>query len=123
MGKEFIDLGVIKEILPSGMRLTDKDLRTHFAGQVGQRIQMDLSTRKVSVSPKANDEIDPKEYEGLDAQQLADKFNLTELKKIVKAKGGTNYSKKKEPELIAFILTGSYEIPAAPENPEEDPDA
>lgn len=81
------ELGRVTVKHPSGIVETDQKHKVTLAtAKIGDRLVMD-ERRKVTVSDKKSDTIDPSEYNTLNQVELADKYKVTELKSIAKSEG------------------------------------
>jgi hypothetical protein len=49
MAKGYTELGVVVKVFDSGVVKTDKDFHTSFTAQIGDKLRMDNSTKKISI--------------------------------------------------------------------------
>jgi hypothetical protein len=111
---EKVELGRVVKVYPSGICETDKGERANIVAQIGDRLVFNKGDRKVEiVKPIEEIGIDSSEYDGLDPLDLADKFTVSELKKIAKQKGLKGYGSLNQADLCNLIATG--ELPKGDE--------
>jgi len=111
MAKENVKfLGKIKKVHDSGMVETDKGFRANIKADIGTPLEQCLDTRNVRVQETKTAKsgiIELSEYDGLSVEELAKKFNKTQLKQICKQKKFTGYASFAEPELCNMIVFGN----------------
>ncbi len=105
------ELGLVKKIHPSGIVDTDKGFKVNIQSQVGDRLVQNMRTRDVTIATKKTSsknsslKIKGDEYNTLNQLELADKYDLNELRFICKSLGIAKYSNWDQSELCEAIAT------------------
>ena len=106
-----VELGLVTKVYPSGIVETDKGQKANINAEIGMRLVFDTYSRKVEIVKSEEESgIDVNEYTMLSPLELADKFTVSELKKIAKQEGLKGYGSLNQADLCNLIATGELPV-------------